>query len=170
MMNIKIAVSIAVIILCVGILVYFGMSKSRQKYISALGKCLLELPRRNNRRAILVIVFSVVIVVIICFIRMSFLMFVLFNACAVLAVYISMKENVLFANSGVYEKGFITDGRLIKKDDVMAFPTLAYEKEEGTAIAPNVLKMVLKSSGETFIGFDDEECRNKAVEILKHWV
>ena len=107
-------------------------------------------------------------------------MMIIMDAVAVLGTEICIKDFIVFKTAGVYEKALVTDGRIIYRDDIIAFPTLEYENSEeylkekmedeysmdALETAQRTLKIVTNSNGEIYTYFRSKEERNKAVEIL----
>ena len=102
------------------------------------------------------------------------------DAVAVLGTEICIKDFIVLKIAGVYEKALVTDGRIIYRDDIIAFPTLEYENseeylkekmedeysEDALETAQRTLKIVTNSSGEIYTYFASKEERTKVVELL----
>ena len=105
---------------------------------------------------------------------------IIMDAVAVLGAEICVKDFITLQISGVYEKALVVDGRIIYKDDILAFPTLEYENSEeyikekqedeysmdALETAQRTLKIVTNSSGEIYAYFANKEERTKVVELL----
>ena len=155
--------------------------KPRMKTLSAsLGECLLPLSRRKNWLFIAVLVFAYGMVIIQFFRDFQFYIMIIMDAVAVLGAEICIKDFITLQISGVYEKALVVDGRIIYKDDILAFPTLEYENSEeyikekqedeysmdALETAQRTLKIVTNSSGEIYAYFANKEERTKVVELL----
>jgi hypothetical protein len=148
-----------------------------------MGTCLLPLSRKKSMLFIAVLCFAPLMIVFQWFRDFQPYIHIILSLTAVLAIEIVIREQVYDARSGVYENALIVDGRLLLKDDIMALPTLEYENDpesfdESEDDSPSLtdpaykkaLKIVTNKSGVIFVGFESEEERNQAVEIIKNWV
>lgn len=155
--------------------------KPRIKKLSdSFGECLLPLSRKNNFLSIIVIIAAIGMVTLQFFRQFQFYMMIIIDAVAVLGTEICIKDFIVFKTAGVYEKALVTDGRIIYRDDIIAFPTLEYENseeylkekmedeysEDALETAQRTLKIVTNSSGEIYTYFASKEERAKVVEIL----
>lgn len=155
--------------------------KPRMKKLSeSLGECLLPLSRKNNFLSIIVIIAAIGMVTLQFFRQFQFYMMIIIDAVAVLGTEICIKDFIVFKTAGVYEKALVTDGRIIYRDDIIAFPTLEYENteeylkekmedeysEDALETAQRTLKIVTNSSGEIYTYFASKEERAKVVELL----
>ena len=151
-----------------------------KKLAQSFGECLLPLPRKKNFLSIFVIIAAIGMVTLQFFREFQFYMMIIIDAVAVLGTEICIKDFIVFKNAGVYEKALVTDGRVIYRDDIIAFPTLEYENSEeylkekitdeysldALETAQRTLKIVTNSNGEIYTYFSSKEERNKVVEIL----
>ena len=101
-----------------------------KKLADSFGKCLLPLARKKNFLSIFVIIAAVGMVTLQFFREFQFYIMIIMDAVAVLGTEICIKDFIVFKNAGVYEKALVTDGRIIYRDDIIAFPTLEYENSE----------------------------------------
>ena len=173
----------SIVALVVMILILATLPLRIKKLSKKMGECLLPLSRKSSMLFVAVLCFAPLMIIFQWFREFAPYIHIILSATAVLAVEIVIRERVLDARSGVYENALIVDGRYIVRSDIIAFPTLEYENdpdafedsEEGE-IAMNdpmykkALKIVTNSSGVIFVGFETEEERSKAVEIVKNWV
>ena len=175
---------ITIIINCVSLLLIAFLCltiKPRMKKLSdSFGKCLLPLARKKNFLSIFVIIAAVGMITLQFFREFQFYMMIIMDAVAVLGTEICIKDFIVFKTAGVYEKALVTDGRIIYRDDIIAFPTLEYENSEeylkeksedeysldALETAQRTLKIVTNSNGEIYTYFSSKEERNKVVEIL----
>lgn len=154
-----------------------------KKLTKKMGTCLLPLSRKKSMLFIAVLCFAPLMIVFQWFRDFQPYIHIILSLTAVLAIEIVIREQVYDARSGVYENALIVDGRLLLKDDIMALPTLEYENypesfDESEEASPSLtdpaykkaLKIVTNKSGVIFVGFESEEERNQAVEIIKNWV
>ena len=151
-----------------------------KKLAQSFGECLLLLARKKNFLSIFVIIAAIGMVTLQFFREFQFYMMIIIDAVAVLGTEICIKDFIVFKNAGVYEKALVTDGRIIYRDDIIAFPTLEYENSEeylkeksedeysldALETAQRTLKIVTNSSGEIYTYFSSKEERNKVVELL----
>lgn len=153
-----------------------------KKLTKKLGNCLLPLSRKQSMLFVAVLCFAPLMIIFQWFRTFEFYIHIILSITAILAIEIVIRERVYDARSGVYENALIVDGRLFEKNDIIALPTLEYENdpeaEENPEDFPSLndpayrkaLKIVTNKNGVLFVGFETEEERNKAVEIIKHWV
>ena len=151
-----------------------------KKLADSFGECLLPLARKKNFLSIFVIIAAVGMVTLQFFREFQFYIMIIMDAVAVLGTEICIKDFITLQISGVYEKALVVDGRIIYKDDILAFPTLEYENSEeyikekqedeysmdALETAQRTLKIVTNSSGEIYSYFANKEERTKAVELL----
>ena len=143
--------------------------KSRKNNITAqLGNCLLPLTKRKNKPIILVLILAPALIFLQRFRDFSFAFNLILSITAILATEVVLKDRILNSLSGVYENGFIVDGRFFLYSSVIALPTLSYEKESPPQeeIYAKSLKLVTHTVGEIFIGFHSIEEREKAIQII----
>lgn len=173
---------LSIVALAIMLLILGTLPLRIKKLTKKLGKCLLPLSRKNSMLFIAVLCFAPLMIIFQWFREFAPYIHIILSITAVLAIEIVIRERVFDARSGVYENALIVDGRLILKEDIVAFPTLEYENdpdaEDNPEEYPSVndptykkaLKIVTNKNGVIFVGFETEEERNKAVEILKNWV
>ena len=155
--------------------------KPRIKKLSdSFGECLFPLTRRKNWLSIIVIVAACGMIILQFFREFQFYIMIIMDAVAVLGTEICIKDFIVLKIAGVYEKALVTDGRIIYRDDIIAFPTLEYENteeylkekmedeysEDALETAQRTLKIVTNSSGEIYTYFASKEERAKVVELL----
>lgn len=165
-----------ILIPCVGYAVAAGLAVfrlfERKKLDGELGACLIVLVRRKKKLLVPALVLCAALITLVLLRPFEPWVSMMLVATAVLGVDLLVRDTVLQARNGVYESALITGGRLLRKDEVSAFPTLAYENdsEEASTVPPNMLKTVTKTKGIVFLEFADEEERNRAVSVVKDWV
>ena len=172
-------VSAVAVLLC-AVSVFWQEKKVKSSY----GECIVPFIRKKSRLFVPVIVVAFAIIALQFFRSFQFYILVVLDAVAVLASFIASKDFVLQKNAGLYENALISDGRIIKKTDVIALPTLEYEESEdfkkekesdeyasdAYETAMKSLKVVTNSHGTFFVGFATKEERSKAVEIMRTWI
>ncbi len=141
-----------------------------KKRLSQLGPLLLEIKRKKT---IPIMPIGICILVAIFIVYLFFQDFTLFistilAATGVMGAAIALSDTFFRLHSGVYEKGLVLDGRLVKKEHFIAFPQLHYEHSDKTDIVENVLKAVLES-GETYLVFDSLEEKESVIAIIRNW-
>ena len=155
-----------------------------KKVLSNLGECKVKFLRKKNKLLIPVIIFSVLIIALQFLRSFPFYIAVVLDLVAILACFIAIKDFIYQKNAGLYLNGLISDGRFIKKSDILALPTLDYEESEefrsqkdndeyssqAYETAMKSLKIVSDSHGEFYVGFSTAEERKNAVEIMRTWV
>ena len=155
-----------------------------KKLLSSFGECKVPFVCKKSVLLILVVIFGTAIVALQFFREFQVYINVVLDAVAVMASFLASKDFVLQKNAGLYENALISDGRVIKKSDVIALPTLEYEESEdfkkekendefsadAYETAMKSLKVVSNSHGEFYVGFSSKEERAKAVEIMRTWV
>lgn len=173
------SVSIVAILLIVAL---FPLYEKKLK--KSLGACKSEFVRKKSKLFVPVIVFAVLLVAIQFFREFQIYITIVLDCVGILASFIATKDFVLQKNAGLYDENLVVDGKIIKKSDIVALPTLEYEstdefknekeKDEFASdayeTAMKSLKIVTESSGTVFVGFENAEERAKAVEIIRNWV
>ncbi|MCR5698857.1 MAG: hypothetical protein K6G52_04340 [Treponemataceae bacterium] len=159
--------------------------KLREKKIDRdLGNCIVQFVRKTNKLIIPVVIFALAMVVIQFFREFQLYICLILDAVAVLGTELALRDFIFQKKAGIYENAMIADGRIIKKNDIIALPTLEYEESEeykkekendefaadAYETAMKSLKIVSDSHGEFYVGFADAQERAKAVEILKGWI
>ena len=151
------------------IIVLYHLIFEKTKF-QRLGNCLLPLTQKKNQIIIPLLVFVCVIFALL-FIRRFSLFITLIATCS-LAIELGLRDFILQKRGGVYENGLITSGRFLTKEEIVSFPTLAYENdtEGSSSVPPEILKTVTKNNGVIFLEFADFNERNNAVKIMQNWV
>ena len=169
---------LAVVVLCATI-------KLREKKIDRdLGKCSVQFVRKTNKLIIPVVIFAIALVAVQFFRDFQFYINIILDVVAVLGTELAIRDFIFQKKAGIYENAMIADGRIIKRNDIIALPTLKYEESEeykkekendayasdAYETAMRTLKIVSDSHGEFYVGFADAQERAKAVDILKSWI
>ncbi len=172
-------ISILAIVICAA-----TIPLQEKKIKSSFGECIVPFLRKKSKLLIPVIVFSVLVIALQFFREFQLYINAVLDVAAFLAVFISGRDFILQKNAGLYNSALICDGRIIKKSDVVALPTLEYEESEefkkekesdefsadAYETAMKSLKVVTNSHGTFFVGFSSMEERAKAVEIMRFWI
>ncbi len=128
------------------------------------GKMLMPLAKNKISLFIIVIGFAVLMLVILYFREFSLFVAIVLHATAVLAIEMCVRELLYRLKAGVYENLLSVDGKLIKKHEVVLFPTLEYETEIN-----NTLEVVTEKRGPITLFFSSTKERTSALEIIKDW-
>lgn len=161
-------------------LIALTMPLRKKRLSKKIGECKLQLSRKKSMLFIAVFCFAPLMILLQWIRDFEPYIHIILSCVAVFAVELAVRERVLDSLSGVYDSFLIVDGRIIEKSDIENFPTLEYENAPETYdensesyIDPQyrkALKIVSKKSGVFFVGFENDDERNKSVEILKNWV
>lgn len=152
-------------------LVVLATWPGRKKRVTArLGKLVLPLTGTANRFVVpvLVLVLAPLLILFQWFRDFGLMINVVLCAVAVLAAELVVRERVLGAMAGVYQKGLVVDGRLLLFSDIHALPTLSYEDElaEQDEFYRRTLEVVTENSGTIRVGFVSVEERESAVATI----
>lgn len=148
-------------------LVVLATWPGRKKRVTArLGKLVLPLTGTANRFVVLVL--APLLILFQWFRDFGLMINVILCAVAVLAAELVVRERVLGAMAGVYQKGLVVDGRLLLFSDIHALPTLSYEDEltEQDEFYRRTLEVVTENSGTIRVGFVSVEERESAVAAM----
>ena len=169
-MNLHVFIPIAGIVASIAVVLYHLFFEKNK--FEKLGNCLLPLTQKRSKTLFLILILTCLMFALHCVRRFSLFITLILTATAVLAVELSFRDHILQKLNGVYENGLITGGRFLQKDEIVSFPTLAYENDSDNAssVPPQMLKTVTKNNGVIFLEFANSEERNNAVQILKNWV
>jgi len=138
----------------------------RMRFLSKkIGHCLLPLTRRDNLLYVLIMVFAVIMLFVLKYREFSTFPAIVLHGTALLGLEMSSREILCRRKAGVYEKFLIVDGRLVKLENILLFPTLEYE----TSTA-RTLEIATQKSGVITVHFENEAERNNAVAILREWI
>ena len=142
----------------------------KNKICTALENCILPLQRKKSSLFILVVVFAPVLILVTCFRNFGTMINFVLCASAVLAVEVSIRDNVYNRLSGIYKNGMIVDGRYFLFNQITALPELGYEKEnteeEIDELYSRSMKMVTENSGIIYVGFASKEEKESAIKVI----
>lgn len=173
---------IPVITLIILLIQYLSLLWRGRSLEQKIGMELLSLHKKPNKFFYVAASLLPIIVLIQFFRELSPMLSLVISGSAVLALEVLIREKILTKHSGVYEHALIVDGRLLWKADIIALPTLSYEKdtdeqnnadiyaEDAKEIKEKSLKIVTKNSGIIYVGFSSKEEREKAVSFIHSWV
>ena len=150
-------------------LVVLATWPGRKKRVTArLGKLVLPLTGTANRFVVPVLVLAPLLILFQWFRDFGLMINVVLCTVAVLAAELVVRERVLGAMAGVYQKGLVVDGRLLLFSDIHALPTLSYEDEltEQDEFYRRTLEVVTENSGTIRVGFVSVEERESAVAAM----
>jgi hypothetical protein len=136
-----------------------------KKFSNNAGTCQLVLTRKKSPFFVFIAIFAPVMLLVLSLRSFPLYLTAVLDATPILALEIAIREMINRKSAGVYEQMLIVDGRLIKRRDILALPTLEWEENPNKS-----LKLVTKTSGEIIVNFENLEERNAAVQILKNWV
>lgn len=168
MTNTFLILIVAFVALVFSVFYNFGFRKKKER---SWGECKMPLARKTKKIFPFAIALCIVMLVVLYFRSVDLWITVVIASTAVLGTHISIQDYIMQSKSGIYENVIITRGKLLKKEEVVAFPTLEYENdsEDASSVPPEMLKTVTNSFGIVFLEFASPEERNKAVELLKDW-
>lgn len=129
------------------------------------GQCLLLLTRRDNPLYVLIMVLAVIMLFVLKYREFSMIVAIVLHLTALLGIEMSCREMLHRRMAGVYEESLIVDGRFVKRESIILFPTLEYE--QGPA---RTLEILTQKNGTITVHFENETERSDAVAILREWV
>lgn len=144
--------------------------------LNQLGDCLLPLQKKRSPYFVPTLLLAPLMIAVLWIRAFDLYIQVILCLSAVMAVELAIRDKLTGSMNGVYQDTLIVDGRVLKKEDIAALPTLSYEEESEAFNGENgdfyrkALQIVTEKSGVIYVGFASEEERNAAVEILKNWV
>lgn len=161
------------VLVLISSLIFLGFLISIPSRIKSLknktGKLILSLKQEWPLRSVLCLVFAGLLNFIILFRNFEIYMVVVFLCVALIATYLSTKNIVNSKFSGVYENMIISETTVIKYDDILSLPTVAYENDPDTTMVDwRVIEVLTKSGNKIQLIFSNEEERKQVLtEILK---
>lgn len=163
-------VLIRIIAFLVYILLLVTWPARKKKICTALGKCILPLQRKKSSLFILVVVFAPVLILLTYFRNFGTMINFVLCASAILAVEVSIRDNVYNKLSGIYKNGMIVDGRYFLFNQITALPELGYEKEntaeDQDELYSRSMKIVTEDSGIIYVGFVSKEEKESAIKVI----
>ena len=129
--------------------------RRKQRVTERLGKLVLPLTRTANRLMVPALVLAPLLILFQWFRDFGLMIHAVLCAVAVLAAELVVRERVLGAMAGVYQKGLVVDGRLLLFSDIHALPTLSYEDEleNQDEFYRRTLEVVTENSGTIRVSF-----------------
>lgn len=140
----------------------------RKKLALNLGEQVLPLTGTQNRLMGLVLVIAPLLILFQWFRDFGLMINAVLCAVAVLSAELVIRERVLGAMAGVYQKGLVVDGRMLLFGEIHALPTLGYEDEleDRDEFYRRTLEIVTESAGTVQVGFASVTERDRAVEAI----
>lgn len=131
------------------------------------GALLMQLKSDSPVKSIVILVLAAVLIGVVLLRKFPLHISIVFDAAALLATYVSVKDISTCKNNGVFENMIICDTTAIKYDDILSLPTVAYEKDaETTQVDFRLLEVLPKKGAKIQLIFPSEEIRNQALEII----
>ncbi|MBQ0050950.1 MAG: hypothetical protein KBT11_02670 [Treponema sp.] len=163
--------SIKLIISIFGGVIYFGLIGSiflRSKFVALnAGKQLMKLPGEVSLKSIVIFVVAAALIAIVPLRNFAPYLNVIFVAAALIATEMAAREMMVSKNAGVYEKKILYGAYSYFYDEIELLPTLAWEDDpETTQVDKRFLKIILKNGTQVEFGFETEEMRNQAVQLM----
>ena len=142
--------------------------RRKQRVTERLGKLVLPLTRTANRLMVSALVLAPLLILFQWFRDFGLMIHAVLCAVAVLAAELVIRERMLGAMAGVYQKGLVVDGRLLMFSDIHALPTLSYEDEleNQDEFYRRTLEVVTENSGTIRVGFASQQERDSAVATM----
>lgn len=161
---------IRIIAFLVYILLLATWPARKNKICTALGNCILPLQRKKSSLFILVVIFAPVLILLTYFRNFGTMINFVLCASAILAVEVSIRDNVYNRLSGIYKNGMIVDGRYFLFNQITALPELGYEKEdedlEKDELYLRSMKIVTEKTGIIYVGFANVTEKENAIKTI----
>lgn len=140
----------------------------KKKLVASLGEQAVALTGTHNRFMVPVLVLAPALVLLQWFRDFGLMINAVLCAVAVLAAELVIRERVLGAMAGVYQKGLVVDGRMLLFTEIHALPTLSYEDEmeDKDEFYQRTLEIVTEKSGTLRVGFASVKEREWAVVAM----
>lgn len=131
------------------------------------GALLMQLKSEPPFRNIAVLVIAALLIGIVPFRNFALYLGLIFDATALLAAWMSVKEIASSGRNGVFENMIISETTAICYDDILSLPTVSYENdEETTQVDFRILEVIPKKGRKIQLIFPDETTRNTALEFI----
>lgn len=144
-----------------------GMPLQQKKILKSAGNCVYSFAHFDKTKTILIYIFSFVLITLVSLKLFSLFAKIVLELCAIIGLYISIRESNFAKISGVYDKGIICSEGFFLFDDILTLPILNLPKKEQENYSKNSLVLATKSKGKVEIILDDEsQCENVKKELF----
>lgn len=148
------------------LIITVGMPWHQKNILKNAGNCIYSFARLNKARTVLIYVFSFLLIGLVSLNFFSLFAKIILELCAILGLYISLRENCFVKVAGIYENGIICSEGYFTFDDIITLPILNLPKKEQENYPDNILEIVTKSKGKKEIVFENGAVCKKAIEEL----
>ena len=144
--------------------------RRKQRVTERLGKLVLPLTRTANRLMVPALVLAPLLILFQWFRDFGLMIHAVLCAVAVLAAELVIRERMLGAMAGVYQKGLVVDGRLLMFSDIHALPTLSYDAEIEAYFNDNYLRckhVLIKTVDDSYNELENQdEFYRRTLEVV----
>lgn len=138
------------------LVISIGMPFYRIKIMKDSGEKLVPLAKKSARLSYITSVVAVILALLSVMIDFGKFEFVL-PYCAVLGLFIAIRESTFLPVNGAYEKLLVVGSELLKYEDIISLPS-----DEEAPHLPNVIVVITKKRGKRQFVFDNQ---NEAAEV-----
>lgn len=164
--------TITILIVALGAAAYLGILLSipfrTKKAMADAGKMLLPLKNGIPFKVVCLFLLAALIIAVIPMRNFAFYLQVVFALVALMAARMGAQEAARIGHAGIYENTIISGTYVVRFDDILAIPTLAYEDDPDTVnVDKTTIEIIRKTDAQTvLLLFDSEEKRQEAVQTI----
>jgi len=164
--------TITILIVALGAAAYLGILLSipfrTKKAMADAGKMLLPLKNGLPFKVVCLFLLAALIIAVIPMRNFAFYIQAIFVLAALMAARMGAQEAAGIGHAGIYENTIISGTYVVRFDDILAIPTLAYEDDPDTVnVDKTTIEIIRKSDAQTVVLiFESEEKRQEAVQTI----